>query len=207
MVRIIALFGIIIGNFVGLVWPAAAADATKIVVFGDSLVAGYGIGQNESFPAQLEAALKEKGHNVEVLRAGISGDTTAGGRARVDSALKLKPDVAVVVLGGNDMLRGLPPAHTRDNLSAILAAFHEQKVKIVLAGMKAPQQLGVQYTKAFDAIYPELAKEYDARLYPFFLEDVYGNPTLNLNDGIHPTAEGIAVIVKRILPLVEEALE
>lgn len=206
MIRIIALFGMWLGIVAGLVWPAIAADATKIVVFGDSLVAGYGLQQSESFPAQLEKALTEKGYNVEVIKAGISGDTTAGGRARVASAVKLQPKIAVVVLGGNDVLRGLPPAHTRDNLNAILAAFHEQHIKIILAGMKAPVQLGVDYMKAFDAIYPELAKQYGASLYPFFLEEVYGHPNLNLNDGIHPTAEGVGIIVKRILPLVEAEL-
>lgn len=179
---------------------ASAQDATKIVAFGDSLTAGYGLKQEEAFPAQLEKKLKEQGLNVTVINAGISGDTTAGGKARLTWVLQSAPDMVIVELGANDALRGLPPSEAYNNLDAILRVLTDKKIKTLLTGMKAPPNLGLSYNQEFNAIYSKLAKKYDVPLYPFFLEKVAGNPALNLADGMHPTAEGIAVIVENITP-------
>jgi acyl-CoA thioesterase I len=188
-------------------YPASAKDAIKIVAFGDSLSAGYGVAPEESFPAQLEKKLRQRGHNVTVANAGVSGDTTAGGKARLAWVLQGNPDIVIVELGANDALRGLPPANAHANLDAILQSLHEKKIKILLAGMKAPPNLGMEYSQQFNSIYPALAKKYDVPLYPFFLDKVAGNPSLNLGDSLHPNAKGIAIIVEGILPEVEKLLD
>jgi acyl-CoA thioesterase-1 len=179
----------------------------RLLVLGDSLAAGYGLALEEAFPAQLEKALRQAGHNVAVINAGVSGDTTAGGLSRLDWALADKPHLVLVELGGNDALRGLPPEETRANLNAILERIEQAGAKTLLAGMQAPRNLGAQYTEAFNRIYPQLAQQHRIMLYPFFLDGVALDPALNQGDGIHPNARGVAVIVARILPAVEAALK
>lgn len=182
---------------------AARAEApVTILAFGDSLIAGYGLGSADGFTAKLEAALQRKGITARVINGGLSGDTSAGGLARLDWALEPKPDFAIVELGGNDGLRGLDPAQTRANLDAILAKLKAKGVPVLLAGMYAPPNMGPDYGKAFNALYPELAQKHGVLFYPFFLEGVAADPALNQPDGIHPNAKGVDVIVERILPLV-----
>ncbi len=179
----------------------------RLLVLGDSLAAGYGLAVEEAFPAQLEKALRQAGHNVAVINAGVSGDTTAGGLSRLEWALADKPHLVLVELGGNDALRGLPPEETRANLNAILERIGKAGVKALLAGMQAPRNLGAHYTEDFNRIYPQLARQHRIMLYPFFLDGVALDPALNQDDGIHPNARGVAVIVARILPAVEAALK
>ena len=178
----------------------------RLLVLGDSLSAGYGLQPEDSFPAQLEEALHQAGYDVRVINAGVSGDTTAGGLSRLDWALSDKPHIVLLELGGNDALRGLPPAETYANLDAILARLEDHAISVVLAGMQAPRNLGKDYTTAFDAIYPRLASEYALAFYPFFLEGVALDPALNQADGIHPNAAGVREIVRRILPLLKTEL-
>lgn len=186
--------------------PIPALCETRIAVLGDSLTAGYGLAAAEAFPARLEKSLRSSGHAVTVINAGVSGDTTAGGRARLDWLLAERPDGLIVELGGNDALRGLDPQQTRANLAAILERLQRDQIPVLLAGMRAPRNLGREYTAEFDRIFPELAEQYGLLFYPFFLDGVVGNPRLNQADGIHPTAEGIEVIVTRLFPLVERLL-
>lgn len=177
------------------------ADSTfRLLVLGDSLAAGYGLKAEDAFPAQLEAALRRDGHDVLVINAGVSGDTSAGGLARLDWALTDNPDLVIVELGANDALRGLPPEGTYANLDAIITRLKQSDMNILLAGMHAPRNLGDEYVSSFDAIYPQLARQHDVPLYPFFLEGVALDPALNQNDGLHPNAEGVREIVRRILP-------
>jgi len=185
--------------------PAQAADRT-LLVLGDSLGAGFGLPAAEGFVPRLEAALRSRGHDIRVANGSISGDTTAGGRARLGWALSSKPDFVIVALGGNDGLRGLDPAETGANLGAILARLKERKIPVLLAGMKAPRNLGPEYEAAFNGAWPALAKRYGAVLYPFFLDGVALDPALNQPDLIHPNAAGVAVIVERILPYVERLI-
>ncbi|HCG04049.1 MAG TPA: arylesterase [Desulfovibrio sp.] len=194
--------------------PAArAADGGStssiphILVLGDSLVAGYGLGQGEAFPEALGAALNARGREVRVTNAGVSGDTSAGGLARVEWSLDDRPDLLILELGANDALRGLPVDDLRRNLSAIIEACRQRGVRVLLAGMQAPRNLGPDYTRRFDAVYPELAKRYGLTLYPFFLDGVALDRSLNLPDGMHPNAKGVQVIVERMLPMVERELD
>jgi acyl-CoA thioesterase-1 len=180
--------------------PAAGADPVRILAFGDSLTAGYGLPEAEGFPAQLEAALAAAGVEAEVINGGVSGDTTAGGLARLDWALADDPDVVILELGANDGLRGLRPAETRANLDAILTRLGEEGIAVLLAGMLAPPNLGREFGEAFNAMFPALAEEHGVAFYPFFLDGVATDPALNQPDGIHPNAAGVAVIVERILP-------
>lgn len=169
-----------------------------IVALGDSLFAGYGLEEGEGYPARLEAALRARGINVRITDAGVSGDTTAGGRQRLAFTLdsqSRRPDLVLISLGGNDMLRGLPPQQTRDNLDAILAELDKRGIGAVLMGMLAPPNLGTDYRGTFDAIYPALAKKHDVALVPFFLQPVIGRADLIQADHIHPTAQGIEAIV------------
>jgi acyl-CoA thioesterase-1 len=190
-----------------LTGSAASAAPAKILAFGDSLTAGYGLAAADGFVGQLAAALQADGIQAEVIDGGVSGDTTAGGLARLDWALADKPDLVILELGSNDALRGLDPAEAEANLDQMLTRLAAAKVPVLLAGMYAPRNLGAEYTEAFDAIYPALAEKHGVPLYPFFLEGVAGETALNQPDGIHPNPEGVAVIVERILPHVRDALE
>lgn len=183
--------------------PGSAAAEGKpltILAFGDSLVAGFGVGSRDGFTAKLEAALRAKGVNARVVNAGLSGDTSAGGLARLDWALEPKPDFAIVELGANDGLRGLDPAQTRANLDAILTKLKAKGVPALFAGMYAPPNMGPDYGRAFNALYPELARKHGVAFYPFFLDGAAADPSLNQPDGIHPNAKGVDVIVARMLP-------
>lgn len=185
---------------------AMAATQIRILAFGDSLTAGYNLPPADAFPVKLEAALRAKGYAVQVINAGVSGDTTAGGRARLDWALADKPDFAIVELGANDALRGLDPTQAFSNLDAILGQLDAHHVKILLAGMLAPPNLGSDYGRTFNAIYPKLRTKWQVPLYPFFLEGVSLHPELTLADGLHPNAQGVERIVSGILPSVEALL-
>jgi acyl-CoA thioesterase-1 len=183
-----------------------AAEPVRIVAFGDSLMAGYGLSDTDAFPAKLEAALKAKGHDVHIANAGVSGDTASAGLARVDWSIPNGVDAAIVELGANDALRALDPAVTRKSLDAIIRRLKERRIEVLLAGMHAPRNLGADYVAAFDRIYPDLAKAHDVPLYPFFLDGVATEAKFNQRDGVHPTAAGIDVIVTRILPAVEQLI-
>jgi acyl-CoA thioesterase-1 len=191
----------------GAAIAAPAGEPVRIVVLGDSLVAGLGLARSEAFPAQLERALKARGHAVDVVNAGVSGDTTAGGLDRLRWAVPESTDAVIVELGANDALRGLDPARARANLDKIVTMLKAGGAEVLLAGMLAPRNLGEPYVRAFNAIYPELAAKHGVILYPFFLEGVALNGALNLGDGIHPNARGVAEITKRMLPSVEQLIE
>lgn len=180
------------------------APLVRIVAFGDSLTAGYRLPPSKAFPAQLQAALKKKGHNVEVVNAGVSGDTTSGGRQRFEWAVPEGTDAVILELGANDALRGIEPKQTRLNLDAIIEKLKQRNIAVLIAGMKAPSNWGEDYSQAFDAIFQELATKHSALYYPFFLDGVALDPELNLDDGLHPNADGIAIIVEKMLPQVEE---
>ncbi len=185
-----------------LAFPAAA-EPMRIVVFGDSLSAGFGLTAPQAFPARLEAALKAKGYDVRIENAGVSGDTASAGLARVEWSVRDGTAAVILELGANDALRGISPSVTKNALDAIVRRLKERNIEVLIAGMRAPPNLGTTYTAAFDAIFPDLAKTHGAALYPFFLDGVAAEPKLNLPDGLHPTADGVAVIVERILPAVE----
>lgn len=182
---------------------AALSEPYRIVGFGDSLMAGYGLSSGEGFTDRLQAALQAKGHNAIVQNAGVSGDTTSGGLARIDWSVPDGTDLVILELGANDMLRGIQPEVTRKNLDAMLARLKERKIPVLLAGMLAAPNLGSDYRQAFDGIYPELAARYGVTLYPFFLDGVAGNASLALQDGMHPNAKGVDKMVQRVLPVVE----
>jgi acyl-CoA thioesterase I len=184
----------------------ASARTLRLVVLGDSLTAGLGLPPGKAFPDQLQAALAARGWDVKVVNAGVSGDTAEDGLARYDWAVPADADALIVELGANDMLRGLPPERTRKALTAILDRAKAAHLPALIAGMRAAPNLGADYDRSFDAIYPELAGAEGAILYPFFLEGVAGDPKLNQPDGLHPTSAGVAVIVGRMLPSVEELL-
>ena len=187
--------------------PAPAAGETRLLAFGDSLVSGWGLAARDAFPAALERALHAAGRgDVRVIAAGVAGDTSAGGRARLAWSLAERPDAAIVELGANDGLRGIDPAATYANLDAILAELKRRGIPVLLAGMYAPPNLGREYGAAFDAVYPGLAEKHGVSLYPFFLDGVAVEPGLNQPDGLHPNASGVAVIVERILPYVMRVL-
>ena len=205
------VFRLLLCNWLLAIWAAGAlaqpANApVRIVVLGDSLVAGFQLKASEAFPAQLERALKAKGRNVEIINAGVSGDTTAAGLARLRWAVPERTDAVILELGANDALRGLDAARARSNLEKIITALKADGVEILLAGMVAPRNMGEEYTRAFNGMYAELAQKHELILYPFFLDGVALNGTLNLGDGIHPNPEGVAEITKRILPAVEELI-
>jgi acyl-CoA thioesterase I len=178
----------------------------RIVVLGDSLVAGFQLKASDAFPAQLERALKAKGHSVEVINAGVSGDTTANGLERMRWAIPERTDAVILELGANDALRGLDPARAKANLEKIITALKADGAEVLLAGMLAPRNLGEEYRRAFDGMYPALAEKHKLILYPFFLDGVALNGSLNLGDGIHPNPKGVAEITRRILPAVEELI-
>lgn len=190
-----------------LSWAAAtagnAARPFTVLALGDSLTAGYGLPASDSLPAQLERRLKERGLDIRVINAGVSGDTSAGGRARLGWLLSERPDAALVALGANDALRAIDPAATRANLDAILSELTARGVKVLFAGMQAPPNLGRAYVDAFNAVFPELARRHGVVFYPFLLEGVATRPDLNIADGIHPNAKGVARMVDGLAPLVQ----
>lgn len=187
---------------------AGATDGTiRVLAFGDSLTAGYGLAKSDSFPAKLEQALRAQGMAAQVTNAGVSGDTTAGGRARITWALESNPDVAIVELGANDAMRGIDPGATWHNLDAIVSVLKKRQVKVLLAGMFAPPNYGDRFAANFDSIFPRLAERHGVLLYPFFLDGLAFNTALIQQDGLHPTAEGIDRIVERILPYVVQVIE
>ncbi len=195
----------VIACLIATVQPTRAAEMT-LLALGNSLTAGYGLKASNSFTTRLEAALRESGLDVRVINAGVSGDTTAGGRARLAWSLAEKPDAMILELGANDGLRGIAPAETRANLDAILRETNRSGVPVLVAGMKAPPNLGREYAAEFEAIFPELAAKHGAALYPFFLEGVAAIPSLNQDDGIHPNPAGVAIIVERMLAPVRKLL-
>jgi acyl-CoA thioesterase-1 len=189
---------------------APMADGKLVLAFGDSLYAGYGVAQNESFPFRLEQALKAKGLAVQVRNAGVSGETSLGGIQRLAftlDGLPRKPDLLLLDLGGNDMLRGLPPEDSEKNLRAILDQLRQRQIPVLLTGMMAAPNMGKDYGAKFDAIYPRLAKDYGLPLYPFFLDGVIGNPRLMQADSIHPNPAGVNIIVGKIAPVVAGLLK
>ncbi|MBN2751458.1 MAG: arylesterase [Rhodospirillaceae bacterium] len=193
-----ALFGLCVAVvFSSVAWAAAPFS---MVVFGDSLGAGYGLPQDQAFPQMLGRRLADMGWSVEVRNAGVSGDTTAGGLARLDWTLTPPPDAMILELGANDALRGLPSEAAKANLAAILTKLKARRIPVLLAGMMAPRNLGQAYVTAFDAIYPALARDFDVPLYPFFMAGVATDSRYLQADGLHPTSEGVRIIVEAILP-------
>ena len=204
------VFRLLLCNWLLAVFAGAAvaqpAAPVRIVVLGDSLVAGYRMKTSDAFPAQLERALKAKGHSVEVINSGVSGDTTAAGLERIKWAVPERTDAVILELGANDALRGLDPARAKANLEKIITTLKGDGAEVLLAGMLAPRNMGEAYASSFDRMYPELAKKHGLILYPFFLDGVALDSSLNMGDGIHPNAKGAAEITKRILPAVEELI-
>jgi acyl-CoA thioesterase-1 len=198
----------ILAVFANGINPIASASAkpVKILALGTSLTQGYNLPPGTDFCAVLQAKLKAKGHDVVIVNAGVSGDTSAGGLARMDWALAEPADAAIVELGANDALRGLDVPETRKNIDAMLKKFKQKGMPVLLAGMKSPRNMGPEYIAAFDSLYPELAREHGALLYPFFLEGVAADLKLNQADGIHPNEKGSQIIVQRILPYVESLI-
>jgi acyl-CoA thioesterase I len=178
----------------------------RVVALGDSLTAGLGVAETDAFPAQLERALRAKGHAVDIVNAGVSGDTASAGLARLDWSVPDGTNAVIVELGANDALRGIDPSVTRQALDEILRRLKERKIPVLLCGMRAPPNLGPEYAAEFDRIFPELAGKHGMVFYPFFLDGVAAERALNQSDGMHPTTDGVAVIVRRILPKVEELL-
>ncbi|MDF3074878.1 MAG: lipolytic protein [Alphaproteobacteria bacterium] len=194
-----AIWSVSLGAF-----PAQAQDAAiRVAVLGDSLTAGYGLPEAQAFPARLEAALIARGHKVRLINAGVSGDTSAGGKARLDWTLADKPQIVIIELGANDAMRGMDPAQTEANLDDIVGRAKAAGAKVLLAGMLSPPNWGREYQQKFDALYPRLAQKHGVPLYPFFLDGVAMDPKLNQQDGIHPSAAGVEIIVQKILPAVE----
>ncbi|WP_245416169.1 arylesterase [Microvirga sp. 17 mud 1-3] len=186
--------------------PPSEGEPIRLVALGDSLTAGYGLPQEAAFPAALERALKAKGYNVQIANAGVSGDTASGGLDRLDWSVPDGTDGVILELGANDMLRGLDPAIPRKAIETIVERLKDRNIPVMLAGMAASRNLGADYAEKFDSLYPDVAQKHGLVLYPFFLDGVAGDASLNLQDGLHPTAKGIEIIVGRILPTVEKFL-
>lgn len=191
----------------GFASPIMAEEAKRVVMLGDSITAGYGLAAGEELPVQLEKALESEGIAASVENAGVSGDTSAGGLSRLDWAIQGSPDLVIVALGANDGLRGVDPADTRNNLSAIIDRLRQKGAGVVLAGMYAPPNMGAEYGERFNRIYPEIAAEQDVRLYPFLLDGVAADPSLNQADGIHPNAEGARIIAGRLAEAIAPVLK
>jgi acyl-CoA thioesterase-1 len=202
MLAVIAAIALLAG-------AAAGEDKTmtplKVAVLGDSLTAGHGLKLAQAFPSRLETALRAKGFKVEIINAGVSGDTATDGLDRLDWSIR-DVDAVIVELGANDGLRGIDPKVTRASLDEIVKRLRQQNIAVMLAGMYAPPNYGEEFAKEFNSIFPDIAKAYDLTFYPFFLDGVVTDPKLNLGDGLHPTAAGVDVIVERILPTVEAFL-
>jgi len=190
----------------GTVLAQAPAKPVKMVVLGDSLSAGLGLSASAAFPTRLQKSLETKGIKVDMINAGVSGDTSSGGRDRLDWSVPEGTEAVILELGANDALRGTDPAVTRAALSDILARLKARKIAVLLCGMLAPPNYGSEYAARFNAIYPELSKSFGVPLYPFFLEGVAADAKLNQADGLHPTADGVDIIVKNIVPMVEALL-
>ena len=184
----------------------AHAEPVRLVGFGDSLMAGYQLPANDAFPVKLEAALRARGHEVEIANAGVSGDTTSGGLSRLDWSIPDGTQGVILELGANDALRGIPPEETEKNLDAMLSRLKERGIAVLLAGMVAPPNMGPEYGERFNGIYQRLADKYGATLYPFFLEGVVTKANLQIEDGMHPNPEGVDVMVRSFLPAAEAFL-
>ena len=206
MVRILVAVNMLLSPCVVAAIAQPKDAPVRIVAFGDSLTVGYMLAARDAFPAQLERKLKAAGLNVEIANAGVSGDTTAGGLARLEWAVPEGTDAVILELGANDAMRGLDPGKARRNLGTIIERLKARGVDVLIAGMLAPGNLGQEYASAFNAIFPELAQRHGVLFYPFFLQGVAMRGKLNLGDGIHPNAEGVAVIVDGIVPKVEELI-
>jgi acyl-CoA thioesterase-1 len=206
VVRWIVAVNLALLVFSAQVWAADGGKPVRIVAFGDSLTAGLGLPPSEAFPAQLEKALKAKGHDVQIANAGVSGDTTAAGLERFDWAIPDDTEAVILELGANDALRGMDPNIARANLDKILTRLHDKNIEVLLTGMLAPKNWGAPYEDEFNVIYKDLAAKYGAILYPFFLEGVAVKADLNQSDGLHPTGKGVGVIVERIMPSVEQLI-
>lgn len=202
-----SLYGFLTAGFLLLTSIAVHSEPVRIVGFGDSLMAGFGVGPGESFPEKLQAALKAKGIDAEVANAGVSGDTSSGGLSRLNWSVPDGTTLVILELGANDMLRGITPEYTDKNLDQMLARLQQRGIPVVLAGMRAAPNLGPDYAAAFDGIYPRLAEKYGVPLYPFFLDGVAAEPRYLQSDGMHPNGSGVDQIVARILPTIEKALE
>jgi acyl-CoA thioesterase-1 len=185
---------------------AAGAEPVRLVGFGDSLMAGYQLPAGDAFPVRLEAALRGKGHDVEIANAGVSGDTTSGGLSRLDWSIPDGTRGVILELGANDALRGIAPAESEKNLDAMLTRLKERGIAVLLVGMLAPPNMGPDYAERFNGIYARLAEKHGVALYPFFLDGVVTKAELQLEDGMHPNAEGVAVMVRAMLPAAEEFL-
>lgn len=197
LLRMLAFFIVI---NVATLFHSYAKDTTSILLFGDSITAGYGLSTDEVLAVRMEAQLTAKSYKVHVINGGVSGDTSGGGRNRLAWTLtRYKPDIVVVALGGNDALRAISPAITRDNLASILALLKEQHIKTLFSAVRAPANLGADYSDNFNRIYPELAQKYNVPLYPFLLTPIYGKPDLMQEDGIHPNAEGVNIIAEKLV--------
>ena len=197
------------GLVFGAAGPAAADPPVEVIAFGDSLTAGFGIGQEKAYPALLQRMFQAKGHAVRMINAGVSGDTTAGGLSRLAWTLEGVPKAraAILALGANDMLRGMSPEQAEANLDAMLVAFKAKGIRVLLCGMIASANLGPDYKRRFDAIYPRLAAKHQVALYPFLLAGVAQNPALNQSDGTHPNPEGARLIAKNLFPMVMELVK
>lgn len=202
------LSGFIAAGFLAfLTIVPAAAETVRIVGFGDSLMAGYRLDPGQAFPEQMEQALRARGHDVVIMNAGVSGDTTTGGLERLDWSVPDETDIVILELGANDMLRGVSPDVTERNLTAMIERLQERDIEIILMGMLAAPNLGSAFRETFDGIFPRLAESYGLPLYPFFLDGVATQSALMLDDGMHPNAAGVETMVERVLPLVEEVLD
>jgi acyl-CoA thioesterase-1 len=202
----LGLRALVAAGFLFLSGATAFAEPYRIVGFGDSLMAGFGLNAGEGFTEKLQAVLKAEGRDVEVINAGVSGDTTSGGLSRLDWSVPDGTQLVILELGANDMLRAVSPEITGKNLDAMLAKLKARKIPVLLAGMRAAPNLGADYQSAFDAIYPRLAEKYGATLYPFFLDGVAADPKLLQEDGLHPSAKGVDIMVGRILPTLEKLI-
>ncbi|EFO32651.1 arylesterase [Roseibium sp. TrichSKD4] len=203
------MYRFVIAFIAAILLPVAAVakdEPLQVVVLGDSLSAGYQLPPEEAFPAQLQKALRDRGHAVTVVNAGVSGDTSSGGLSRLDWSVGAKASAVILELGANDALRGISPEVTRKNIDAMVNRLSERGVDVLVAGMLAPRNLGDEYAAAFDPIFADVAEAHGALHYPFFLEGVALDPKLNLADGMHPNGEGVSVIVSNMLPVVEELL-
>ena len=206
MVKNLLRILLVAGSFAFTAMPGLA-DTIRGVGFGDSLMAGYQLGPNQSFADRLEAALKEEGYDIEIANAGVSGDTTSAGLSRLDWSVPDDTDFVILELGANDALRGISPDLSRKNLDTMIAHLKEKGIDVILAGMLAPPNMGEDYAAGFNPIFPELAAKYDVPLYPFFLDGVAAQPDKQLEDGMHPNEKGVATMVERFLPLMKDYLE